>query len=788
MTVENVPRIKWDGKENSYIPARDFTSPDSVPIHAEVDEAMDFATYEVIRHSLWAINVQHGKTIVRVSGSPIALFSHDFNPTIHLEDGETVMSGPWLQVLCGAGDNGIRWTLENRGVAPGISDGDMWLINDPWIAVNHQSDVLVACPVFWEGRLFAWVANVLHAYDIGGSTAGSFCSDARDVFDEPLPFPPTRIVAGGELCEDVADLFARQSRMPTVASLDLRSQIAGCNVARERMLGLVERYGPAVVKGVMRKVVDDCEKTFEARLAQIPDGTWRERAYIDGKGGDGEASAHVLTVEKRGTELILSNEGTAAAAGAANGTFALWRGGILSVLLPLFAHDQMFSTGGLLRRLRFEPTPGTLTCAAHPAAVSSGPPVLVGNIIYLANNCFARMVGLAPDLAEEYHAGNAASGAFAMTSLSGRDQWGRPFGAGLLDIMAGAIGAFGFRDGVGSGGFDWDPQNACPNVELNEHFYPVLYLYRREAEDSSGQGRFRGGNTLAFAFTPHGTEQIDHATIGGGCGFPIGVGLHGGTPTSSVNGYAVVQGGHVLDAFGAGRIPQDLREVGGVRETLPPHATGLKLMPGDAYEVRMAGALGVGDPLERDLELVAADLEARAVSPQIAAAVYGVVIGVDGKLDQAASEAARGEIRRGRLAAAPAPAATGGGEGVTGPSITAGPRLGIHRGDGALAYCCTGCERSLAPVGDDLRAALACVEVPVAETADLIPPTAEHTDTDLRFRLYVCPGCGVALDSDIAAAGEPHFEVMSLDEDSLRDAFERLTEGSEGGEAGDLNG
>ena len=109
---------------------------------------------------------------MRGSGSPVALWAHDFNPVLLTETGDLVYYGPWLQYLAGGLDSTAKWVLENRSEDPGIEDGDAFLCNDPWIGANHSEDVSIVAPVFVEGQLFCWVGNEMHQYDLGGTTQG----------------------------------------------------------------------------------------------------------------------------------------------------------------------------------------------------------------------------------------------------------------------------------------------------------------------------------------------------------------------------------------------------------------------------------------------------------------------------------------------------------------------------------------------------------------------------------------------------------------------------------------
>jgi N-methylhydantoinase B len=250
----------WDGSTLPYRPAEDYRVDRYLPTHSEAAEKMDPITFEVIRHALWNVNEEHSLAIITVSPSPIAAIVHDLNCAILTEEAEYVYFAPYLQHLNAAADSAIKWTCEYRAPAMGIKDGDVFLNNDPWIGSNHQQDVCMFTPVMVDGKVFSWVTNSLHHFDLGGTTPGSFCPDATTVFVEPNPCPPIKIVDGGVVRPDVEHQFARRSRMPQMVALDLRSQLAGINVARSRVLGLVEDYGAATVKAAMRKIIDDGDR------------------------------------------------------------------------------------------------------------------------------------------------------------------------------------------------------------------------------------------------------------------------------------------------------------------------------------------------------------------------------------------------------------------------------------------------------------------------------------------------------------------------------------------------
>ena len=109
----------------------------------------------------------------------------------------------------------------------------MFLANDPWVGAAHQQDVMLICPVFWEGELFCWVTNCLHQYDIGGITPGSFCPSAETPSTKASCIPPVKIVESDEIRRDIEAVYLRASRKPDLVALDFRAQIAG-NIDRAR--------------------------------------------------------------------------------------------------------------------------------------------------------------------------------------------------------------------------------------------------------------------------------------------------------------------------------------------------------------------------------------------------------------------------------------------------------------------------------------------------------------------------------------------------------------------------
>ena len=767
---------KMDGRTDGYVPGNILNIDPSLKFYERHADGVDPITYEVIRNNLWSINEVHGDTIVRVSGSPIAAFGFDFNPSIMTSRGDFVYFGPYLQFHAGMQDTQVKWILENRSNNPGIHDGDMFLSNDPWVGTCHQNDVMLCCPIFHEGELFCWVANTLHFVDLGGSTPGGWNPVAKSVFDEATPIPPIKIVESGRIRRDIEEDFKRRSRAPQSVALDLRAVIAGNTVARTRILALIEKYGAPTVSAVINRILDDSERIFVEALADIPDGEWSERGYLEMANlGERKVYKGELHVRKKGNRLIFSNVGTDPQVGAINITFAAWRGGILSVVGPFFCSNLLYAIGGPLRHLDFEPTPGVITSASYPASVANGGAIGTEFSISLANNCLARIAHTTPKLRRHYTANNGMT-QVAIISAAGTDQRGDPFMNIFLDAYASPVGAYSFRDGLATAGVYWGPKQTAPNVEHVEMVMPVLYLHRREVPNSGGPGRYTGGATLGFAFTAHKTDNLVHQIAACGVTHPTAIGLAGGFagPPSILKFRQMVDGERSsVAALRANDATRSLDLTVPNTRRMAPKEFNVMQRPGDVCELIVSGSAGYGDPLDRNSDAVLTDVAQGTYEQDYASQVFGVkfVAGRNGELaiDEPATGTCRDRRRRDRLnlaspAKMPVPNVT-----ITELVLALSDNLAIGRDEGGeMYYCSAAVKRALAPIGRSYKEACRRLDLALTEISPLIGDPREFIDDNLQFRLFVCPHTGALIETEIARSVDEPLVDVAIDQEDLR--------------------
>lgn len=570
-TRENEAERRARSLDTGYVPSNPLVFNPDLHLHTAGDPTVDPVTYEVIRNKFWNLNWDHQEVIRRASGSLVVVYGYDFNTTITTEDGEGVVFGPGNLFFAGCADLVVRWTLEHRSFSPGINDGDVFIQDDPWVGTNHQMDTAVYAPVFVDGKLFSWVYNVVHQREIGGSEPGGFVQTAKDVHTEPTFWPPTKLVERGALREDTLDAWVRRSRLPSLMRLETKSQLAGINYAKTRLLEMVERYGAETVKGVMRQMTQNTARVTGERLAMLPDADWSDVRYVAGaSAGDRNIYRLALTLSKRGDRIRVTNRGTDRSTGSFNITQGVMRSCVLNALLPLLAYDQFLCGAGVLRQIDFDldGEGDLITSARHPAAVSTslGTTTSINQAHYLVS----KMITSHDEL------GRHAFGASALhTSVYnhtyGHTESEKPYYHMPFDALVGAIGAFSFRDGLDHGGGVLSNINPVGSCEGYEREIPYLYLYRRELPTSGGHGQWRGGCTFVAGLTGHHTK--DNYISSGGLFQSVtqGIGLAGAPPVTGGRMWHATNT-TLLDEFAAGRIPSDSDQV----RVLAPHGSTLR--------------------------------------------------------------------------------------------------------------------------------------------------------------------------------------------------------------------
>jgi N-methylhydantoinase B len=732
-----------------------FPRPDAhAPAPAE-EPAVSPMVLEIIRHRLNNINDDAASTLKRVSGSQIAVEASDLNTVIMAADGRVVACGRYVLIQVASMHLVVSYLLEHYAENPGIGPGDQFITNDPYVGTLHQPDVVLAAPIFVDGTLVAWCASVVHQSDVGGPTPGGITYDARSIFDEAIPMAPVKIVEGGRLRNDIRREYEIRSRTPELNALDLAGQIAANRHAADQIEQVCRRYGTPTLTAALDQLLKAGERQLRARLRSLPDGRWRHISYVlfhDRTAPEGDRDHNYavrLTMTKQGDHLVLDfSESDAQAPGAINATRPALVNFAMAGVLIYLCNGLPWVPGGVWPAVDIVSAEGTVVHARWPAGVAMSTSSTGQAVRVCVNACVARLLEGSDELSTLLMASCQSAGAGACT-VSGVDDHGRPFASMTLDDISGGGGARADADGADSSGFTTSPGAAIANVEINESYLPIRYLGRRELADSGGAGAFRGGVGTVHLLAPYRVAQpITVLSFGQGLQHPAAVGVGGGEP-----------GGGSAFALLPSEVADDLWTHGGGPRPptpVPLPTAGMTMTAGQVELVVSQGGGGFGDPLEREIDLVVADVAEGLVTPHAARTVYGVVLEETPgypRPDLPHTDARRAEIRAERL----------GGRTPLSPRAVTGRRFSVAfaiaataGGDDALV--CRRCGSVICGVAENLYDHLVVRASPTSVHAPL-HLLYEGSD-EFVVRTCYCPACGRQVDVVVGRADEPILRAI----------------------------
>jgi N-methylhydantoinase B len=567
---------------------------------------VDTVTVDIIENALRNAREEMDAVLFRTAMSPGIREQGDCFPMIANKDGKMVVGqfGSFIHGFTEAYDAGLE-------------EGDVILTNDPYLcnaAVSHLPDWIVLVPIFKDGRHIAWSAMFGHMSDNGGMVPGSIPIRAETIFQEGIRIPPTKLYKKGELQRDVLELILHNVRTPQWNRFDLNALVAACKTAARRCKEMAERFGDDTFYSTMEIMLERNHMAMEAIIKMlVPEEPRTFEDYVCDDGvGMGPYKIR-CKLWREGSKAIFDFEGTDPQAQSSinfylnEDMFKMFFGSFTINLVD----PQILFNDGFYDLVEVRIPQGTLLKPNYPAALS-GRTHALGRI-------FDVMGGLLGQGAPEAMnaAGFSDSPHLFYAGYDDKGEWFQLFQIGFGGIPGRPVG-----DGP-DGHSLWPGFTNVPN-EFIEAYFPLRIERYETIVDSGGAGLHRGGNglTVAYRFLADGTISVhDERWLT----YPWGV--NGGEPGM--------------------RSSKRLVRADGSEQWLGAKSEGIKVRKGDLLYFNTWGGGGWGDPYERDPELVRADVARGLVSTE-GARRYGVVIGGNGAVDAAGTEALRAKLKEQR--------------------------------------------------------------------------------------------------------------------------------------------
>jgi N-methylhydantoinase B len=512
---------------------------------------------------------------------------------------------------CGLIDTQARMISQNRGGLPifladlgvavedgiarygldGFAPGDVVVMNQGEVCGQHLNNVVVYSPCFHNGEIVGFAANRAHWVDIGGMRQGFGSFATSEIYAEGLQMRSLKIYEAGKRNETLWQIIRDNIRFPDASLGDLRAQIASCQLGARRYSELLARYGRETVEACIDRIWDQAERAARRVVEKIPDGTYTAESFLDNDGRTLDKPVRVkVTVTIAGSQMAVDfsemnpqlpspmNSGKSGGIAAAR------------VAFKALTSPDLDVNEGCFRPLDVVLPEGTILSAKPPAALglwSVSLPTVIDTIL-------KALAPAIPNLIPAAHKGDMGGCSF----FGFREDGSRFL---LMNIFGGGWGGRPNEDGESASVSVCQGDVRNTPVELQEIKYPVVIEKHTLRRDSGGAGQYRGGLGLEITY-----KMLAKCKANINCDRTVDPpwGLHGGEPAETNR--AIIH-----------------RATDG-SETMALKATEVEIAPGDAVTFLTAGGGGYGDPHKRSREAVARDIAEGLVSPEAAAAHYGL--------------------------------------------------------------------------------------------------------------------------------------------------------------------
>ncbi len=583
---------------------------------SQAPTASDPILVEIIRNYLISACTEMGQAMVRTSYSTMFNEAQDFSCAIFDDGGEMVAQGEFCPAHIGAMVHTVEWCIKEVGVE-NMEPGDVILHNDPYRGGCHLPEHLTLRPVFHDGEIVAYCANIAHMVDVGGMVPAAF-GVTRNTFQDGLRIPPVKIYRNDHEVEDIVRIMISNTRQPQENYGDLCAMVGSLFLAERRIHHLVEKYGKETLFGVYKDIKNVYELMMRRAINALPNGEYPFEGFLEDDGVIPDQRWRIAgTLVIRDDDLIVDYTGSSPQSpGSINQSFGCTASATYNAAFHLLGGPDIPFNHGTYRPIHIVAPPGTVVNANYPGSVTAGNSDTHPTTVDIVLSALSRIT----------HRGSAADG--ATVGLSGF------YG---VDPRSGDTWVYLHQEGMGWGGQpDRDGNDVqivkngnCLNtpVEIYETRYPVFIDEYNLAIGSPGPGKFRGGHGSVREWTLEGDVEFS---------------IH--CNRFVIRPWGMFGGGEGSNTELLFRLPGSDEWLDG-KEAFGAKSYGkfsnIELRAGTTIRLVMPGGGGWGPPRERDPERVRADVAEELLSAGDALAIYGVAIDRNGDVELEATAAAR---------------------------------------------------------------------------------------------------------------------------------------------------
>jgi N-methylhydantoinase B len=559
---------------------------------------LDPTTVSTVWHSMQTICKEMRHIVKRASQSYLIGQLQDLSVGIWAADGSTIAVPAGLpgQFL------GTNYVIQDlvRDFAGDINPGDVFLTNDPYHGGHncHLPDWGYIRPIFYRDELLFFTLCRGHQMDTGGSFPGGYFPNAYDIHAEGLCIPPIKVWERGRERKDVVNLILNNVRFADGVRIDLHAMIGSTVVCEKRLVALLDTYGKETVLACVKEMLERTERAVREEIRKIPDGTYTGASATDDDGTvlDEPVWARAKVIVQGDEMTIDLSDSDAQRRGFVNSVYAATYGNTIAAVILYFDpaladyHNQ-----GTMAPIKVVAPLGSVVNCRYPATVGASPVNIATQVMESVLQALSKALPHRSVASWAKHRGDYV---FATDPRNGERYVRTSFD---YDGSGGAVWGYDGYQGLSS----MTALGAANrgNVEETEVRIPWRMLRYEFVPDFSGEGRWRGGPGVRWEAVNEGSAG--QMATGSSDGDVVqGFGAVGGRPSPVSRTWLRRNGEDIL---------------------VKPHRL-VEVKEGDILIKHSSGGGGVGNPAERDPDMVRADVHNGLVSLEAAREVYKVAI------------------------------------------------------------------------------------------------------------------------------------------------------------------
>jgi len=138
-------------------------------------------TISIVKNALISAAEEMFTVTARTAQSPIIYDVLDFSTAITDHDGNVTAQATGIPLFIGIFDYTVKGVIGKYGLKE-FRDGDVIVLNDPYMSGTHLNDVGVVAPIFFRDALVGFTASKGHWLDVGAMAFGSWGPGRTEIY------------------------------------------------------------------------------------------------------------------------------------------------------------------------------------------------------------------------------------------------------------------------------------------------------------------------------------------------------------------------------------------------------------------------------------------------------------------------------------------------------------------------------------------------------------------------------------------------------------------------------